>query len=194
MVKEKRKDTKSRLKTLSTCIIFLILLMLIVFYFPSFLLIPIPPPNTFEYNSNFDSIKDWKNTTYSIYEDEWSKSRYFVLRKEITFSILDNSVNNSQDKIFESFDKSLASKGWARKDKSAPCWLFFSELEQIIKSSGNRYEVYLHKNEENYSTNDFICILSLVDNGGLEHNDYHIILLTIRPSLFNKIIASIFPD
>lgn len=193
MDKKYRKRLLIKIAIIPSSFLFILLgVLLLAHFIPSFINIPIPPPNIPGNTSS--SVKDWKSITYSAYEDQWSKSRYYLLRKEIVLSINNESSNNFRTKLFESFDKNLGSKGWTRKNKVAPCFLFFSDLDNILDSPDNDYEVYLKENSIDYSTSDFICVLTWRDKSNEKTDGYHLIMLTVRPSFLNKIISLIFPD
>jgi len=175
--------------------IILLLIFFLVNEVPTYLIFPIPFPD----DDETSYIEDWTSTTYSIYQSQWDKTRDYIWRKDGLLTI-DNSRNNeSWQTIIDNIDHQLAKLGWSRNEAyHAPCWVYLPESRFLAENRKNGYVYYRHINYDatlEY-TDDFICLavwkIEQIEDD--QHESYAIVLLTVRPSLFEKVLARLVAD
>jgi len=169
-------------------LIFLILFLL--FSIPTFVNFPL----SFS-SEELNKTIIWNGITHSVHTSLNSNTRTYLLRAD-GYIFNDNSESQqlSSEKIVDYFERGLNNLGWEKSEEYMPCRNYLAETNFLPENSPNGYIYFSRKNSQ-LSLNasmDFICLA--VWQNTKDGNEYDIVILSVKPSLFQKIFTLLFTD
>jgi hypothetical protein len=169
-------------------LIFLILFLL--FSIPTFVNFPL----SFS-SEELNKTIIWNGITHSVHTSLNSNTRTYLLRAD-GYIFNDNSESQqlSSEKIVDYFERGLNNLGWEKSEEYMPCRNYLPETNFLPENSPNGYIYFSRKNSQ-LSLNasmDFICLA--VWQNTKDGNEYDIVILSVKPSLFQKIFTLLFTD